>query len=118
MTLQCSGSVKQIWLYLHNVYVIFLTETRPEQEGDRGAWTETLERDQHRHLTVLPPPRTIKTGILKMDTSIINREGLDVSKAKIFLGFLSDKNVNKWTDFPWRDITTSPENYGVLFLIQ
>ena len=30
-------------------------------------------------MTVLPPPRTIKTGILKMDTSIINREGLDVS---------------------------------------
>ena len=30
-------------------------------------------------LTVLPPPRTIKTAILKMDSSIMNREGIEVS---------------------------------------
>ena len=47
MALQCSGSVKQIRLYLHNVCVVFITEARPEQEGDRGAGTEALERDQH-----------------------------------------------------------------------
>ncbi|XP_076470053.1 FH1/FH2 domain-containing protein 3-like [Babylonia areolata] len=28
-------------------------------------------------LTVLPPPRTIKTAILKMDTSIMNKEGIE-----------------------------------------
>lgn len=30
-------------------------------------------------LTVLPPTRTIKTAILKMDTSILNREGIEVN---------------------------------------
>ena len=29
-------------------------------------------------MTKLPPPRTIKAAILKMDTSIINREGIEV----------------------------------------
>lgn len=29
-------------------------------------------------LTVLPPPRTIKTAILKMDSAIMNREGIEV----------------------------------------
>jgi hypothetical protein len=29
-------------------------------------------------LTTLPPTRTIKTAILKMDTSILNREGIEV----------------------------------------
>ena len=40
-------------------------------------------------MTVLPPPRTIKTGILKMDTSIINREGLDVSHCYHSVGCFS-----------------------------
>ena len=31
------------------MYIIFPTETRPEQEGDRRAGTEALERDQHRY---------------------------------------------------------------------
>jgi hypothetical protein len=29
-------------------------------------------------LTVLPPARTIKTAILKMDSSVINKEGIEV----------------------------------------
>ena len=29
-------------------------------------------------MTVLPPPRTIKTAILKMDSAIMNREGIEV----------------------------------------
>ena len=29
-------------------------------------------------MTKLPPPRTIKTAILKMDSTIINREGIEV----------------------------------------
>jgi len=33
-------------------------------------------------LTVLPPPRTIKAAILKMDNSIMNKEGLEVSARK------------------------------------
>ncbi|KAK3086683.1 hypothetical protein FSP39_021897 [Pinctada imbricata] len=35
-------------------------------------------------LTVLPPPRTIKAGILKMDNSIMNREGIE----KILTGMI------------------------------
>ena len=30
-------------------------------------------------LTVLPTPRTIKAAILKMDSSVINKEGIEVS---------------------------------------
>lgn len=30
-------------------------------------------------MTKLPPPRTIKTAILKMDSTIINREGIEVN---------------------------------------
>jgi len=30
-------------------------------------------------LTVLPPPNTIKAAILKMDSAIMNREGIEVS---------------------------------------
>ena len=30
-------------------------------------------------LTVLPPPRTIKMAIIKMDSAIMNREGIEVS---------------------------------------
>lgn len=30
-------------------------------------------------LTVLPPPRTIKAAILKMDNAIMNREGIEVT---------------------------------------
>jgi len=29
-------------------------------------------------LTVLPPPNTIKAAILKMDSAIMNREGIEV----------------------------------------
>ena len=32
-------------------------------------------------LTVLPPPNTIKAAILKMDSAIMNREGIEVSLA-------------------------------------
>ena len=33
-------------------------------------------------LTVLPPPRTIKAAILKMDNSIMNKEGIEVNTNK------------------------------------
>jgi len=36
-------------------------------------------------LTVLPPPRTIKTAILKMDGAIMNREGIEVCECAILL---------------------------------
>ena len=35
-------------------------------------------------LTVLPPSSTIKTAIMKMDNSIMNREGIEVS-GKLYL---------------------------------
>jgi len=34
-------------------------------------------------MTVLPPPRTIKAAILKMDNSIINREGIEVRGQRV-----------------------------------
>lgn len=37
-------------------------------------------------LTKLPPPRTIKAAIMKMDSSIINREGIEVgNKNRTFI---------------------------------
>ena len=30
-------------------------------------------------MTKLPPPRSIKTAILKMDSTVINREGIEVN---------------------------------------
>ena len=40
-------------------------------------------------MTKLPPPRTIKTAILKMDSTIINREGIEVIVTAILkLSFL------------------------------
>lgn len=38
-------------------------------------------------LTVLPPPRTIKAAILKMDNAIMNREGIEVTTDKLFFMF-------------------------------
>jgi hypothetical protein len=32
-------------------------------------------------MTKLPPPRTIKTAIMKMDATIINREGIEVGSS-------------------------------------
>lgn len=36
-------------------------------------------------MTKLPPPRSIKTAILKMDATIMNREGIEVRKWLFFL---------------------------------
>ncbi len=35
-------------------------------------------------MTKLPPSRTIKTAILKMDSTIINREGIEVIKRNLY----------------------------------
>ena len=36
-------------------------------------------------LTVLPPPNTIKAAILKMDSAIMNREGIEVRCSSLWL---------------------------------
>lgn len=36
-------------------------------------------------MTKLPPPRSIKTAILKMDATIMNREGIEVRERRTFL---------------------------------
>lgn len=36
-------------------------------------------------MTKLPPPRSIKTAILKMDATIMNREGIEVRSHDLFL---------------------------------
>lgn len=35
-------------------------------------------------MTKLPPPRSIKTAILKMDATIMNREGIEVRSHDLF----------------------------------
>jgi len=40
-------------------------------------------------MTKLPPPRSIKVAIMKMDSTIINREGIEVRfDATHFLNFI------------------------------
>jgi len=39
-------------------------------------------------MTKLPPPRSIKTAILKMDATIMNREGIEVRIRILFIFFL------------------------------
>ncbi len=36
-------------------------------------------------MTKLPPPRTIKAAIMKMDSTIINREGIEVRSIYILI---------------------------------
>jgi len=38
-------------------------------------------------LTVLPPPNTIKAAILKMDSAIMNREGIEVRYSYFLIFF-------------------------------
>lgn len=47
-------------------------------------------------LTVLPPPRTIKAAILKMDNAIMNREGIEVTTDKLFFMFCFCKQKFYW----------------------
>lgn len=54
------------------------------QRAEAGGKKEIVVLDPKRSnainigLTVLPPPRTIKAAILKMDNSIMNKEGIEV----------------------------------------
>lgn len=36
-------------------------------------------------MTKLPPPRTIKAAIMKMDSTIINREGIEVRSINVLI---------------------------------
>lgn len=40
-------------------------------------------------MTKLPPPRSIKTAILKMDATIMNREGIEVRSHDLLFFFVS-----------------------------
>lgn len=54
------------------------------QAVDKGKIKDIVVLDTKRSnainigLTKLPPPRTIKTAILKMDSAIMNKEGIEV----------------------------------------
>lgn len=39
-------------------------------------------------MTKLPPPRSIKTAILKMDSTVMNREGIEVGGLVAYLFFI------------------------------
>lgn len=60
----------------------------PPQKQDASGKKEITVLDSKRSnginigLTVLPPPRTIKAAILKMDNSIMNKEGIEVHSRK------------------------------------
>ena len=79
------------WLLLHLEY---LFEHRGKETGSKDGKQQMINSnireiiilDNKRSnainigMTKLPPPRTIKNAILKMDSSIINREGIEVRK--------------------------------------
>lgn len=51
-------------------------------------------------MTKLPPPRSIKTAILKMDATIMNREGIEVRTSIFFLLFMllaSEFPIDIWS---------------------
>ena len=61
-------------------------------------------------LTKLPPPRTIKTAVMRMDSSIINREGIEVRQQMIqileftlapIVGYCFISNTPGLTDTHW-----------------
>ena len=60
-------------------------------------------------LTVLPPPRTIKAAILKMDNSIMNKEGIEVSLAELSsLSYSSIKSNRKAMNRNWSNQKANP----------
>lgn len=66
----------------------FLSEIKPfyvqQKQSDANKTKEITVLDPKRSnainigMTKLPPPRTIKAAIMKMDSTIINREGIEV----------------------------------------
>lgn len=46
-------------------------------------------------LTVLPPPRTIKAAILKMDNAIMNREGIEVTTDSFSCSFFVNRSFTE-----------------------
>ena len=67
----------------------------PQKQQEAKGTKEIVVLDHKRSnainicMTKLPPPRTIKTAILKMDATIINKEGIEASELD---GFFSTKN--------------------------
>jgi hypothetical protein len=68
---------------LEHLFESRTTELKTKTSKQEGSKKEIIVLDPKRSnainigMTVLPPPRTIKTAILKMDSSIMNREGID-----------------------------------------
>lgn len=65
-------------VYLQKLFLLWLK--RQDASGKKEITVLDTKRSNAINigLTVLPPPRTIKTAILKMDTSIMNKEGIEV----------------------------------------
>ncbi|KAL8613903.1 hypothetical protein ACOMHN_032893 [Nucella lapillus] len=67
---------------MEHLFETRITETKQKRQDASGKKEITVLGPKRSNainigLTVLPPPRTIKTAILKMDTSIMNKEGIE-----------------------------------------
>lgn len=64
--------------------MLFLWSSSLQKQSDANKTKEITVLDPKRSnainigMTKLPPPRTIKAAIMKMDSTIINREGIEV----------------------------------------
>ena len=70
---------------------MFLLTSRLQKQQENKGTKEIVVLDHKRSnainicMTKLPPPRTIKTAILKMDATIINKEGIEASQKRVML---------------------------------
>jgi len=77
------GSIKVDQDKLEHLFESRTSELKPKEPKQEGAKKEIVVLDPKRSnainigMTVLPPPRTIKNAILKMDSAIMNREGIE-----------------------------------------
>lgn len=60
----------------------FFDDTQRQQEINKNKEIIVLDHKRSNAINIgmtkLPPPRSIKTAILKMDATIMNREGIEV----------------------------------------
>lgn len=72
-------------------HLLFLSAPFPQKTAADGKRQEIIVLESKRSnainigLTVLPPPRTIKTAILNFDEYALNKEGIEVLRKTLWL---------------------------------
>lgn len=71
--------------------MLFCWDSQKQQEMNKNKEIIVLDHKRSNAINIgmtkLPPPRSIKTAILKMDATIMNREGIEVNYFCIWLHF-------------------------------